>query len=147
MPIFGTSIAGLCRNVQAQLSMTSCLCTGAEPVFLLKYAHKQQTAAKRVPIPAGSENLGRGFTWRGSSPTIGACPPSYRRRRLASVAPSPECATRRCRCSRTRPSWRWGLRTLADKRGKNVFLICRTESRIQRVVNLAYFVKPFPAIM
>lgn len=45
MPTFGTSTAGLCRKVEAQLSMTSCLCTGAEPVFLLKCAHKQQTAA------------------------------------------------------------------------------------------------------
>lgn len=93
---------------------------------------------------SGVVTLGRALTWRGSSPTSGACPPSYRRRHLASAAPSPECATRRCRCSRTRLSWRWGLRTLADRRGKKK---CCTECRIQRAANLATFVKPFPMIM
>lgn len=39
------------------------------------------------------------------------------------------------------------VRLLTRGGEKNVFLICRTESRIQRVVNLPAFVKPFPVIM
>lgn len=54
------------------------------------------------------------FTWKGSFQVTLACPLFYKPPHPSSAAPSLGYGTRRCRCSRTRPSWRWEPRRIAE---------------------------------